>query len=314
MGFPHTAGRRRARTLWLAAAAFWVAVLSTGPARAAFDTPFYSGQAAAMGGASLAADGDPAGIFVNPAVIGDMKAPQAYFTYNSMYAGLSGVSSMGQGFLAAGLPTRFGSFALGLGTLDAQGLLQERTMSLGFARTVWDGLRLGIAGKYLYHVYEPGGDPLAAQDPVFSAGTARGAFSVDAGAVVTVSPMLELGLAVRNINQPDVGLASVDRVQRAVQLGAALRILGVKATADVSSADPDSGSNLVTPALGLEKELAGGHVAFRVGANLNEFTGGFGLRFGRIGIDYAMIVHRVLLQGNAGNQSIGLRVLFGGTP
>jgi hypothetical protein len=298
----------------LAIAALWAAVLLAGPASAAFDTPFYSGQAAAMGGASLAADGDPAGVFVNPAVIGEMKAPQAYFTYNSMYAGLAGVGSLSQGFLAAGLPTKLGSFALGLGTLDAQGLLQERTLSLGFARTVWDGLRLGVAGKYLYHVYEPGSDPLAAQDPVFSAGTARGAFALDAGAVLTVTERLELGLAVRNINQPDVGLASVDCAQRAVQAAAAFKFLGYKATADVSSANPDAGSNQVSPALGLEKELEGGHVTFRVGASLTEFTGGFGLRFGRIGIDYAMIIHRVLLQGNAGNQSIGLRVLFGGAP
>jgi hypothetical protein len=97
-----------------------------------------------------------------------------------------------------------------------------------------------------------------------------------------------------------------------VQAGAALKVLGCRLTGDVSSADPDSGSSQVAPALGLEKEVAGGHLAFRVGATMTEFTGGIGLRYGSIGIDYAMVLHRVLLQGNAGNQSIGLRVLFGG--
>ena len=70
---------------------------AAGPrARAAFDVPAVSAQAAAMGGAGLASRGDSANLFLNPGGVAGLAGAEAYFMYNRLYAGLKGGDGIGR--------------------------------------------------------------------------------------------------------------------------------------------------------------------------------------------------------------------------
>lgn len=285
-------------------------------AQAAFDAPPVGPQAAAMGGASLAGRGDSAALFLNPAGVAGLKRPEAYFMYNRFYAGLSGVDGLGQGFATVGIPTKFGAVGIGYADLQASGLLEERVIGVTFARRWFDAFEAGVTGKYLYHRYLIGSDPSASADPVFRNGASRGAFAFDLGLSAAVAGPLTAGLAVRNINRPDVGLESEDRIPREVQAGLsyAVESWGLKLTADCLYRDADTGSlrGRSVPGIGLEKALDGDRVKFRVGATPDQFSGGAGIQFDRLGFDYAFILSRNLLADNAGTHMIGIRYRFGG--
>ena len=296
--------------------------LAAMPAAAAFQTPLTSGQAAAMGNASLASDGDSSAIFANPAMMAGGTRSDAYFGYTDMFSGLKGAAKMGSGFMTGAVPALGGVIGAGVATFDAKGLLSERTVSVGYARARGK-LSYGLAGKFLHHSYDTDGDALAAQDPVFSNGASASGFTIDAGAAYAVTEAIKVGLSVRNLTSPDVGLASEDRVPRTVQGGASWAvpawtvgdrtIRGLKLTADVSKTDEEGQAGRIHPSIGVEKLLSDGRVAFRAGVSETEFTGGVGVRFNdRMAFDYSLILRRNMLQDNLGTHSIGLRVAFGG--
>jgi hypothetical protein len=58
--------------------------------------------------------------------------------------------------------------------------------------------------------------------------------------------------------------------------------------------------------------VADGRFAFRFGVTPLALTAGFGLRWGLLGLDYALVLNRNLIEGNVGTHQLGLRVRFGG--
>ncbi len=284
-------------------------------ARAAFDFAPTGAQAAAMGGSVLAGTGDSASLFLNPAGTAGLSRPEAYFMYNRYFAGLSGVEALGQGFASVGVPTKLGVLSAGYADLRAAGLLEERVVAVSFARRWFGFLDAGVTGKHLHHKYLIASDPAASADPVFRDGSSRGAFALDFGAGAVVAGPLSAALAVRNVNRPDVGLATEDRVPREYQAGLAYAVESwrLKLTADFLYRDSDSGSlkERSVPSVGLEKSLEGDRVKFRLGASPDQLSAGGGVQFDRFGFDYAFILSRNLLANNAGTHMIGIRYRFG---
>lgn len=282
---------------------------------AAFQNPLVTPQSAAMGGASLARTGDSAAIFLNPAAVSGLERPEAYFTYGQLYAGLNGVGSIGQSFVSAGAPTKLGALAVGFGDFSAAGLLEERVLGVSLSRRLFGAFDAGVTGKYLYHKYLPGA---GAADPVFQNGTSRGALSFDAGVAVPVTPSLKAALAVRNVNSPDVGLASVDRVPREYQAGLAYTVpeWALKVTADYAYRDIQDGSltDRGVPSVGVQKGFVDDMIAFRAGASPNQFSAGVGVNFGQFGFDYSFTLNRDLVSSAAGTHQVGIRYAFGGAP
>lgn len=293
-----------------------LAAFGAARAHAAFDTPLITPQAAAMGGASLANTADSAALFLNPAASARLETPEAYFMYDQLYSGLKGVGGIGRGLASAGVPTKYGTFTAGYSEFQAAGLLDERVIGLSYSRTLFGFLDAGVTGKYLSHDYLIGSDPGAASDPVFAHGTSRSAFTFDAGVIASLTDSLKAGLTVRNLNEPDVGLATPDRVPREAQAGLAyeFKAWDLRLTADYLYQDVPSGplSNRSVPSVGLEKGFAGDMVRFRAGATPDQFSGGIGVRFGPVDFDYAFILSRGLLANNAGTQQAGFRYRFGG--
>jgi hypothetical protein len=313
--FPQRMSARFFRRVLRAAIASLLLAAVSRSAYASFDDTPMSAEAAAMGGASLARQGDSAALFLNAAAGAGLANPEAYFMYNQLYTGMSGVGSIGQGFASFGVPTKLGTVGIGLSDFQASSLLDERMIGVTFARRWFGVLDVGVTGKYLYQNYLIGSDPQAASDPVFSNGTARSAFSADLGIIAHLSTDLSLGLAVRNINQPNMGLASVDPVARQIQAGLAYNVAayGLRLTADYNyiAASDESLSLRSEPGIGLEKAYAHDMVKFRVGLTLDQISGGVGIQLGPLGFDYTFLLNRTLINNNAGTQMLGIRYRFG---
>ncbi|MBI3299879.1 MAG: hypothetical protein HYZ75_17075 [Elusimicrobia bacterium] len=297
-------------------AAALLLALCAGTVHAAFQEPVVTPQASAMGGASLASDGDSAALFLNAAAPAGLKGPEAYLMYNQLYAGLEGAGSISQGFAAFGFPTKAGVVGVGLSDFRASSLLEERAVALSLARSLSRSVKAGITAKYLYHRYMAGSDPLASADPVFAEGTSRGAPAFDLGVIVSLTGALQAGMAVRNFNEPEMGLRTQDRVPREFQAGLAydFKDWGLRLTGDYAHRNALAGtlSERGRPGVGLEKSLQDGRVRFRAGATPDQFSAGIGLRFSSLGLDYAFKLSRNLISDNAGTHLVGIRYSFGG--
>lgn len=267
-----------------------------------------------MGGASLANTADSGALFLNPAASARLETAEAYFMYNQLFAGLSGVGGIGQSFISFGVPTKYGTFAAGYADFQAAGLLKDRTIGLSYSRRLFGALDAGITGKFLSQNYLVGSDA-ASSDPVFAHGTSRSAFALDLGLIAPLTDSLKAGLAVRNINEPDMGLASVDRVPRQVQAGLSYDVLpwALRLTADYLYSDVPSGSltQKGLPSLGLQKGFVDNAVRFRIGATPDQFSGGIGISVGPVDFDYTFILSYGLISNNLGTQQVGLRYRFG---
>ena len=260
---------------------------------------------------------DSAALFQSPAALAGIERGDFYFMHNRMYAGMKGVAAINQGFISAGMPTRIGTFGFGVGMFRAAGLLEERTLAVTYARRLGSRLEVGVTGKQLYHGYLTGGDSLAAADPIFRNGRDKSAWAADLGIIGKVTDPLRLGVTVRNLNNPDVGLVVEDRVPREIQAGAFYDFgprYHVRATDDVTFRDDGLASvaDRVIPAVGIEKGFADPRVVFRMGLTPLELTAGFGVRLGAVGLDYALVLRRNLVEGTMGTHMLGLRLRFGG--
>jgi|CXWL01.1.fsa_nt_gi hypothetical protein len=291
-------------------------LLAATGARAAFQYPQLGARSASMSGASLPAQGDSAAIFQNAAGVSGLERGEAYMMYNKLYAGQAGIDSIGQSFITVGAPTRFGAIGLGLADFQAAGLLNERVLGLSFSRRVFANMDAGVSVKYLYHKYAPGSDQSAGGDPVFAKATSRGAVAFDVGVIATLSQTLKAGFSARNINSPDIGVDSEDRVSREYQAGLSYDKAEwrMKATADVVYRDNHVGTlrDRARPTIGLEKGIGDERVKFRAGLGLEQFSAGGGMQFDRFGFDYAFILTRHLISSSAGSHLIAVRYRFGG--
>lgn len=302
--------RRIARSL----AAGLLLGTSSSTAFASFQYPLNSARSAALGGASVYGAPEAGALFQSPASPAGLERAEAYALYQKVAAGGEG-AGLGQGLLAAAVPTRLGVLGLGVADFHASGLLDERAAAVTLGGGLFGSVSGGVAVKYLRRDFLSGGDPLAAADPVFAGGTSKGAAAFDLGLRADPSREFSLGAVVRNANSPDLGLRSEDRVPREYQAGASWLLggWGLRVSGDLSYRDSRVGTlrDRLTPGIGLEKTLEGQPVALRVGANTDQFSAGVGLELGRLGIDYSFVLSRELAADNAGTHLLGLRYRFG---
>jgi hypothetical protein len=283
----------------------------------ALQVPPTSVRAAALARVLLGSDAEPAAVFTNPAGLADVPHPELFTSFSKPYVGLPGIT-LWTGDLALAWPFAFGGLGLGYSSFQTDGLLGEQALSLGFGFVPWGRLRVGLAVKYLRHDYLIGADPLAAADPVFQNGTSRGVVTGDLGLRYPVGDTFVLSAAVRQINQPDWGLASLDRVRLETQAGVGLTIpdwdlslfgdIRGSLTPEGEAADP------VTPAFGVEKRFGPEGFALRAGVDTYEVTAGFGWTWDPWTLEYAGALKFNLLADNYGTHRLGLSLRLGSDP
>lgn len=306
--------------------------LRAGVAHGAFQENLWGARPAGLGGAFTALADDANAPAYNPAGITQIEHNELTIMYAQLFSGLTlfagdsgDTSNLSLGYFSyvpdiKRFSPHLGSFAVSWASFNASHVASEDTFTLTWAHEApfleWDGANvfLGVNANYLRHSFVL--DSRTAQDPVFRNGSSAGAFGADLGALVRpnfhVLPGLKFGLAVKNINEPDVGLASVDRVPREIHGGVAYQDNDLPYF--TPTLDLGSRSGVTRVAAGWEGWFARNTVGLRLGGNLYEFGGGIGLQYPLFGrmvwrLDYSILAP-FQVQGSNGTHRVSLSIDF----
>jgi hypothetical protein len=209
---------------------------------AAFLDGGWGARPVGMGGAFTAIADDTNAPLFNPAGLAQVQWNEVSAMYARLFSGLTLYSGNEQtggdevhldqsylAFASKAVP-RIGSFGLSWANFNTTHLYREDTLALSYAMNAGDlvpvfdnALLLGFNVKYLRRSLAL--DATTASDPVFASGSSASAFTVDAGALIKPEdgPLAgwRLGLAGKNLTQPDVGFRDKDSVPLEWRLGLA---------------------------------------------------------------------------------------------
>jgi len=255
--------------------------LAAGTASAAFDNVDISPRARAMGDAGTATADDAFAPYFNPAGMAGMKGQTLGNSYVRPY-GLDFTDQVYFGGVFA-LNERFGSVGFGLRrwatTYEDVDLHTETTYTLAHGIRLYEDLHTTIDVGTALNLYRlEFGETIGLQDP--GDDTVAG---FDAAMLVTLHRRTRLGVMVKNINNPQIGLANEELTQR-LHVG-----LAYEPYADVTTIFE------IESALGFDPQYHGG-VEFRIlevlslrtglMTNPNKLTAGFGYEFEGFTLDY----------------------------
>lgn len=288
---------------------------------AAFKEPGWGVRPVGMGGAFTAiADDNNANIY-NPAGLVKAEGLEAGFMYSELFRGLERVD-LKQNFLSSVIPINSG-LSMGFMWANFMSLNQYREdiFSIAVSKRINEITALGISAKYMYHGYTL--DKYVMDDPVFVNGTSKGAVSFDAGALFDFAESkydtFTFGAALKNLNQPDVGLNSPDKVPLEGRIGIKYEHCAEKyvftPALDISFRLQDWGDDTSKFNIfgGCEIWIINGLLGLRAGANVNEFAAGFSicpdLKIMGIQIDYAFAMP-VQVAETQGSHRLALTLKF----
>lgn len=249
----------------------------------AFKDVGFGVRALGMGGAFVAVSDDANAMIYNPAGLGQMYYRHAEFMYGKPYVGLEGVD-IEYYYLAFGMkPVPRISYGISYTNFTTRDLYREDTLSLAICYTPKFSRRnrnfwysAGMTLKMLYHGYEP--DEYTIDDPVFSSGRDKYALSLDLGILTKFYNKLRIGLVVKDIVEPDVGLKDEDKVPYTLKLGSSYfhRFAGYKFLYTIDFTYRNQEYDI---AGGIEWYVADENFRIRFGGNLTELTSGINYGF-----------------------------------
>lgn len=303
-------------------------LVSAHPVRAAFQEYLWGARPTALAGAFTALADDANAPAYNPAGISLMDRSEVTFMYAQLYSGITfhsgaDTSRLGLGYVSF-VPMvkqqKYGSFATSWTNLAATNLYREDSFSLTWAdaqqfenRASEPVLAYGLNLKYLRRTFNQ--DTRTDADPVFNGGATSGALTVDVGIMVrpdfALLPGLKFGFAAQNLTEPDLGLASTDRVPARYKLGMAYQDRNYRwfnPSLDLIHRDSKT-----IVAAGVESWVAKDTLAFRFGGDDTELTGGLGYQFKihttAVRLDYA-ILWPMEVKGSNGSHRVSLTTSF----
>jgi hypothetical protein len=159
-------------------------------------------------------------------------------------------------------------------------------------------------------------------DPVFSGGKSSEKTSFDLGALAKPLPNLSVGASLINLNTPDMGLASTDRVPMVTRLGAEYTFPFLKAVADFSRRKYIGAETDNRVMAGVERGWVFqryGELTIRGGAGIGsrewrQISMGMGYEVNGFGIDYVYQIPLGSFTGQGNTQQISLSFRFGRAP
>lgn len=293
---------------------------STATLSASFRDTGSNVRSAGMAGASVASGNDGRSLFLNPAGPARLERREASFVYAKAYPGVEDVN-INSGNLSFVTPSRYGSFALALTTLDADGAVEERVALAGYSFGAKGRFDFGVNVKYLWHDYTAADNADDASNPVYAGGTKAGAATVDAGIKVHAGGNFIVGFSGRNLTRPDVGLILEDKVPAEFGGGLAWvknRKLTVEAGVSYRDERASTDNRKTNGRLGVEywlNEKKDFNFALRAGAGTNEAAVGAGfLLFPKSALsfelDYALSAQYDVLEDDLGIHKISLSFWF----
>ncbi|MDD5208893.1 MAG: LysM peptidoglycan-binding domain-containing protein [Elusimicrobiales bacterium] len=281
-------------------------------AKASFSADSACGaRSAAMGGAFTAVSGGAEAICSNPATLLELSSPELTAAYGRLFSGLTDDSKIGQGYFGFAAPVKRylpGAAAFAWNDTRLSEAYSETSYSVSYATTVYRGIGAGLTLKYLRRSYVS--DAYTALDPVFANGYAKGALGADLGFFYRPQANYAFGLSLKNINKPDMGLASADRLPVEVRAGASYLMRASLLDIDAAFAGPD-----YTISTGLEYSFQKRY-ALRMGLaagnnSRRNVNIGFGGRFGLAAFDYAFSLPIGGIANTNGSHRLAFSFRFG---
>ena len=268
-------------------------------------------RASAMAGAFTAVPGGAEAACSNPATLTELGSPELTAVYGRLYSGLSDDSSIGQGYFGFAAPIKKylqGNAAFSWSDTRLSEAYSESAYSLSYATSVYRGIGAGLTLKYLRRAYTS--DAYTALDPVFNSGYSKGALGADLGFFYRPRTNYAFGLSFRNLNKPDLGLASSDPLPLETRAGFSYLTRSTLLDVDAAFAGPDYNlsagvEHLFQRRFLLRMGLATGNDSRRR-VNL-----GFGSRFGLASFDYAFSLPISGIAGTIGSHRLAFSFKFG---
>ena len=264
-----------------------------------------------MGGAFAAVPGGSEAMCSNPATLLETRSPELTAVYGRLYSGLSDDSKIGQGYFGfAGPLRRYLQGAAGVSWNDTRlsEAYSETSFSVSYATAVYRGVAGGLTLKYLRRGYVS--DAYTAVDPVFGSGYSKSALGADLGFFWRPAPAYGLGFALKNLNRPDLGLDSADRLP--VEFRAGFSYLMRTSLLDFDAAFAGSDYTLSAGAeysfqrsYALRMGLAAGNDSRR------NISMGLGARFGLAEFDYSFVLPIGGISGTMGSHRLAFSFRFG---
>ncbi|MCK9583040.1 MAG: OmpA family protein [Endomicrobiales bacterium] len=301
-----------------ACAALLILTLIAATSFAAFQESGWGARPMGLGGAFTAIDEDVDGMLYNPSLLAGLQDPELTFMYGKLYTGLDEVN-MGLSYFAFGMPLKNKDNTIGFSWTNfvSADLYDESSFAFNYSRVIGAGFSGGVNLKYLSHKYTL--DNRTINDPVFASGNSKGALTLDLGTLYRpeiLNENLALGLSLKNITQPDLGLKSKDIVPAELRLGGAYNFTeDILAALDFSYRMQDwgSASDKYNVHLGGEFWFIEHLLALRAGANTTEVAIGFGinptLNNLDLQLDYGFIMP-LLIKESMGTHRISLTLRF----
>ncbi|MHB0995521.1 MAG: conjugal transfer protein TraF [Elusimicrobiales bacterium] len=283
-------------------------------AHAAFSNSPCGARATAMGGAFTAIAGGAEAACTNPAALVETASPELTAVYGRLYSGLSDDSSIGQGYFGFAMPVKKylpGAAAFSWSDLRLSEAYSESAYSVSYATHVYRGVNAGLSLKYLRRGYVS--DAYTAVDPVFADGYSKGALGADLGLFWRPEPRYAVGLTIKNLNKPDLGLASSDPLPVEVRAGVSYAVKSSLLDFDAAFADSDytlsaGAEYLFQRRYALRMGLSAGNDSRR-SVNL-----GLGGRFGLAEFNYAFSLPIGGIAGTIGSHLLAFSFRFGQEP
>lgn len=291
-------------------------------AQAAFMRNSLTVSGLSAGGSCIAVDRSVFAFIQNPAGLITQKQTAAGFSYALPYLGLSNIAIRQQSAAVAVPVNDRVVFGLAGSMVDSSGLLTEQEGILAGAYRINRYLTAGVAATYLFHDYRVSENSLARRDPVFAAGTSKGALDFDAGVVANYGKHYSAALSVRHITMPDAGLATADPIPRESRAGIGASFRKIIFSADAWLRDAGTATGYGQRSgwnAGLDAEvyrLRNIHgkdlvdLRLRCGGGSDLLAGGFGLWLGELTLDYVFTFVENIKSDNSGSHAVAVTYRF----
>ena len=301
------------------------------PAFASFEPLPVGGRAAGMSEAYSAIVDDVFSLYYNPAGVMQVTRPEIGTYYSQLYPGLTDSSKISRTFLGYAQPFgkngRLGGIGASYMALQLSGLYKEEAFGLTYGREHDHRLNYGMSLKMLRRTI--GSDPYSdnaidpatgasfgAPDPVLAKGRSTSAIGLDLGAQYRLTQAYALGVAARNINSPNLGIADTDKVPAVLALAIARRLR--MGSLDLEATQWKAAKNNIKVSLGGEKWFKNGF-GLRAGGSsaaggAQDLSFGASFKMDSFQFDYAMIYPLQGISGTLGVQQVSFTARFGKPP
>jgi hypothetical protein len=283
---------------------------------------------AGMGNAFTAVADDVYSAYYNPAGLVQLRRSEFTAAYSKLYSGLTDGSSISRSYLAYGHPTaKYGTFGVSYLSLSLADLYSESTMAMHYAAAVRERWNLGGSLKFLKKSFgsdaytqnainSDTGASLGGPDPVFAKnGSSKSAVSFDLGAQYRISRIYGVGLAILNVNNPNMALSpgDTDKVAAVYKAGLARRTKIATVDAEISMRKFTSdeyrfnmgGERWIAQNFGIRGGLGFGQRQYQV------TSVGFCYRWDSLQFDYALIYPLTGIKGTFGTNQLSMTFRFG---